>query len=31
MFEFMLPDKPFSSFITAYVKDRFPLMLQFFR
>jgi uncharacterized protein (TIGR02646 family) len=31
MLEFMLPDKPFSSFVTAYVKDRFPLFERFFR
>jgi hypothetical protein len=31
MLEFMLPDKPFSSFISAYVKDRFPLFQRYFR
>ena len=30
MLEFMLPDKPFSSFIAAYVKGRFPLFQQVF-
>lgn len=30
MLEFMLPDKPFSSFIAAYVKGRFPLFEQVF-
>ena len=28
MLEFMLPDKPFSSFIRAYVMGRFPLLAQ---
>ncbi len=28
MLEFMLPDKPFSSFIRAYVMGRFPLLGQ---
>lgn len=31
MLEFMLPDKPFSSFITAYVLERFPILREFFR
>lgn len=31
MLEFMLPDKPFSSFITAYVLERFPIFREFFR
>lgn len=31
MLEFMLPDKPFSSFITAYVMGRFPLLGQILR
>ena len=31
MLEFMLPDKPFSSFIRAYVNERFPLLRQLFR
>ena len=26
MREFTLPDKPFSSFVTKYIRDRFPLM-----
>ena len=30
MLEFMLPDKPFSSFISAYIKERFPLLEQLF-
>ena len=30
MLEFMLPDKPFSSFIAAYVKGRFPLFERVF-
>ena len=30
MFEFMLPDKPFSSFISAYVMGRFPVLAQLF-
>lgn len=30
MLEFMLPDKPFSSFISAYIKGRFPLFEQVF-
>ena len=29
--EFMQPDKPFSSFVRAYVFDRFPLFREFFR
>ena len=29
MLEFMLPDKPFSSFIRAYVMGRFPLLGEF--
>ena len=29
MLEFMLPDKPFSSFIRAYVMGRFPLLEEF--
>ena len=28
MREFMLPDKPFSSFINTYIMDRFPLMAR---
>ena len=31
MFEFMQPDKPFSSFIAAYVLDRFPILKDFLR
>lgn len=31
MLEFMLPDKPFSSFITAYVLERFPIFREIFR
>lgn len=31
MLEFMLPDKPFSSFIGAYVNHRFPLFGQIFQ
>ena len=31
MREFTLPDKPFSSFVTAYIIDRFPLMGKFLR
>ena len=31
MLEFMLPDKPFSSFIRAYVNHRFPLFRQIFQ
>lgn len=30
MLEFMLPDKPFSSFISAYVRERFPLFERVF-
>ena len=30
MLEFMLPDKPFSSFIAAYVKGRFPMFERVF-
>ena len=30
MLEFMLPDKPFSSFIAAYVRNRFPLFGRVF-
>jgi uncharacterized protein (TIGR02646 family) len=30
MLEFMLPDKPFSSFISAYINGRFPLIEQVF-
>ena len=30
MLEFMRPDKPFSSFISAYVRERFPLFDQVF-
>ena len=29
MREFTLPDKPFSSFVSAYIRDRFPLMADF--
>ena len=29
MREFTLPDKPFSSFVLAYIRDRFPLMADF--
>ena len=28
MFEFMLPDKPFSGFITAYLMSRFPALAR---
>ena len=31
MREFTLPDKPFSSFVTEYIRDRFPLMQYFLR
>ena len=31
MLEFMLPDKPFSSFIRSYINGRFPLLQQLFR
>ena len=31
MLEFMLPDKPFSSFIAAYVRNHFPLFRRLFR
>ncbi len=31
MFEFMLPDKPFSGFISAYLTGRFPLLGQLFQ
>ncbi len=31
MLEFMLPDKPFSSFIRAYANHRFPLLRQIFQ
>ena len=31
MLEFMAPDKPFSSFISAYVAGRFPLFVQLFQ
>ena len=31
MLEFMLPDKPFSSFIRAYVNNRFPLFRRIFQ
>lgn len=30
MLEFMLPDKPFASFITAYVRGRFPMFERVF-
>ena len=30
MLEFMLPDKPFSSFISTYIKGRFPLFERVF-
>ena len=30
MLEFMLPDKPFASFIAAYVKGRFPIFERVF-
>ena len=30
MLEFMQPDKPFSSFISAYVRERFPLFDELF-
>ena len=30
MLEFMLPDKPFSSFVAAYIKGRFPLFAHVF-
>ena len=29
MREFMMPDKPFSSFVRAYILDRFPTMAEF--
>lgn len=31
MLQFMLPDKPFSSFVRAYVNDRFPLLRHIFQ
>ena len=31
MFEFTMPDKPFSTYIYAYIMDRFPVLGQFFR
>ena len=31
MFEFMLPNKPFSGFIAAYVMGRFPALAQLFQ
>lgn len=31
MMEFMLPDKPFSSFIWAYILNRFPIFREFLR
>ena len=31
MLEFMLQDKPFSSFVRAYVNDRFPLFRHIFQ
>ena len=30
MLEFMLPDKPFSGFIGAYIRSRFPVLQQLF-
>ena len=29
LLEFMMPDKPFSSFVSAYVNDRFPSISEF--
>ncbi len=31
LFEFTMPDKPFSTYIYAYIMDRFPVLNQFFR
>lgn len=31
MMEFVLPDKPFASFIRAYIRDRFPIFREFLR
>ena len=31
MREFTLPDKPFSSFVSEYIRDRFPLMSDFLK
>ena len=31
MREFTLPDKPFSSFVSEYIRDRFPLMADFLK